>query len=301
MVRLLFSILVAAFAVFSLAHATPIYSSGAGPDFLRRESITTLSTDQISTFRPFSFFASAAYCNPSVTRNWSCGANCDANPGFEPTASGGYVGFDPALNSVVVAHQGTDPDKIIPLLTDADIVKVNLDPDLFPGIDDSIQVHDGFADSHARVAPDVLSAVQTTLSAHPDASVTMVGHSLGAAQALLDSVFLPLHLPSGTKYKYVGYGLPRVGNQAFADYVDSHVTDLTHVTNKQDPIPTVPGRFLEFQHPQGEVHIQDSEEWKACPGQDNDSDECSTGAVPNIFEGEISNHDGPYDVVTMGC
>ncbi|EJC99947.1 alpha/beta-hydrolase [Fomitiporia mediterranea MF3/22] len=129
----------------------------------------------------------------------------------------------------------------------------------------SIQVHDGFADSHARVAPDILSAVQTTLSAHPDASVTMIGHSLGAAQALLDSIFLPLHLHSGTKYKFVGYGLPRVGNQAFADYVDSHVTDLTHVTNRKDPIPIIPGRFLGFQHPQGEIHIQESGEWKACP------------------------------------
>lgn len=95
----------------------------------------------------------------------------------------------------------------------------------------------------------------------------MVGHSLGAAQALLDSVFLPLHLPSDTTFKYVGYGLPRVGNQEFADFVGANVKDLSHVNNKEDIVPTVPGRFLGFVHPSGEFHIQDSNAWDACPGR----------------------------------
>ena len=95
----------------------------------------------------------------------------------------------------------------------------------------------------------------------------MVGHSLGAAQALLDAVFLPLHLPSGTKFKFVGYGMPRVGNQEFADFVDAHVLDLTHVNNKKDLVPIIPGRFLGFVHPKGEVHIQNSGDWVTCSGK----------------------------------
>jgi hypothetical protein len=43
-------------------------------------------------------------------------ANCQANPSFEPIASGGdgdavqfwYVGYDPTLKTIIVAHQGTD-------------------------------------------------------------------------------------------------------------------------------------------------------------------------------------------------
>ena len=66
-------------------------------------------------------------------------------------------------------------------------------------------------------------------------------------------------------------------------------------------MPIVPGEDLGFVHPSGEVHIQDSGAWVACPGQDNDSDECSTGDVPTIFEGDVGDHDGPYDGVTMGC
>jgi hypothetical protein len=29
-------------------------------------------------------------------------------------------------------------------------------------------------------------------------------------------------------------------------------------------------------------------------GQDNENTECSTGDVPNIFEGDLSDHDGSY-------
>ena len=38
----------------------------------------------------------------------------------------------------------------ISLSVDADFTLQNLDLSLFPGLDDSIKVHTGFADSHAR-------------------------------------------------------------------------------------------------------------------------------------------------------
>ncbi|EIW75197.1 alpha beta-hydrolase [Coniophora puteana RWD-64-598 SS2] len=138
------------------------------------------------------------------------------------------------------------------------------------------------------------------MSQYSATAVTLVGHSLGAALSLLDSVYLPLHLPSGTTFKTVNYGLPRVGNQAFADYVDANLK-LTHINNEEDPIPTVPGMFLGFVHPAGEVHIQDSGSWDTCPGQDNNSTLCIVGDVPNVFDGDLDNHDGPYNGVTMGC
>ncbi|KAG6819832.1 hypothetical protein H0H93_008089 [Arthromyces matolae] len=161
------------------------------PTFHRtRDLVTTFSTlsaPEISGFRPFTNYASTAYCDASQTRNWTCGANCDANPTFQPIASGGdgdnvqfwFVGVDPTLQTVVVAHQGTDPTLLMPLLTDADFFLGDLDPNLFPGVDSSIQVHDGFRDAHAETSGDVLSAVQTALSQSGLNNVTVVGHSLG--------------------------------------------------------------------------------------------------------------------------
>ena len=143
----------------------------------------------------------------------------------------------------------------------------------------------------------------TLLKRHRASSVVVTGHSLGTAVALLDSVYLPLHLPAGTTVRMLSYGLLRVGNAAFADHVDAmHRGRLTHINNKEDPIPILPGRFLGYVHPAGEVHIQDSGAWDACPGQDNPSKLCVVGDVPSIFQRKPLEHTGPYDDgIVMGC
>ncbi|KZV71566.1 alpha/beta-hydrolase [Peniophora sp. CONT] len=289
--------LAAALIPHVLAASTPV----------KRQAITALSTAQIDAFTPYSNFAAAAYCSGTQTSDWGCGPLCDANSGFEVQASGGdgdgtqfwYVGYDPSLKEVIVAHQGTDPEKILSDLTDATFFLGELDSSLFPGISSSITVHDGFRNEQAKTASDVLAAVKASMSAHGTDSITLVGHSLGAAISLLDSVFLTLNLGSSASIKFIGYGLPRVGNQDFANYLDANI-DVTHVNNKEDIVPILPGMFLGYHHPSGEVHIVDSGAWDSCPGQDNESDQCSTGDVPTIFNGDEDDHDGPYNGVMMG-
>ncbi|KAF8814002.1 hypothetical protein BYT27DRAFT_7083008, partial [Phlegmacium glaucopus] len=116
---------------------------------------------------------------------------------------------------------------------------------------------------------------------------------------LLDGVYLPLHI-SGVSFKMIGYGMPRVGNQAFADYLDANL-NVTHINNKKDLFPIVPPPGLGYHHPSGEVHITEDNQWVSCPGQENPSTQCIVGDVPNIFDGDTSNHAGPYDGVTIGC
>lgn len=296
----------------SLFLATVFLFAGAiaAPVIIPRQSITVLSASQISTFKPYTYFASTGYCSAAVTKAWNCGANCDANAGFEWVASGGdgdniqywFVGYSPTLGEIIVSHQGTDTSELLPVLTDVDIDQVILDSAHFPGISSSVKVHDGFANAQLKAAESVLAAVNTALSKYPTTKVTLVGHSLGAAISLLDSVYLPLHLPSTITYKTITYGMPRVGNQEFANYVDGNThIHLTHINNKEDPVPVLPPLFLGYIQPAGEIHIQDSNAWDNCPGQDNGSDKCSTGDVPTIFEWDVSNHDGPYDGVSMGC
>ncbi|KAF8141368.1 Alpha/Beta hydrolase protein [Boletus edulis] len=296
----MFSVLAAALLGVTAVRANPSLSA--------RQSITALTTSQIDSFTSYTWYASTAYCTPSQTLAWNCGANCEANPNFKPVASGGngdsvqywYVGYDPSFDTVIVAHQGTNPEEFEADLTDADFFLTNVDSTLFPGISSDIEVHDGFADDQASTATEVLAAVQQTMSEYGTTSVTMVGHSLGAAISLLDSVYLPLWLPAGTTFKTITYGLPRVGNQAFANYVDANL-HLTHINNEEDPIPICPGMFLGFVHPSGEVHIEDSGEWASCAGQDNPSTQCTVGDVHYIWDGNLNNHDGPYNGVTMGC
>ncbi|KZS99591.1 uncharacterized protein LAESUDRAFT_667816, partial [Laetiporus sulphureus 93-53] len=47
-------------------------------------TITALSSTVTTAFSPYTYYASAGYCSASETSNWSCGANCDANPTFKP-------------------------------------------------------------------------------------------------------------------------------------------------------------------------------------------------------------------------
>ncbi|KAF6761833.1 lipase [Ephemerocybe angulata] len=281
------------------AHATPLRH--------RQADFAALSTSEISGFRPFSFYASAAYCQPAQLSAWDCGKNCRANPTFKPVATGGdgndiqfwFVGIDPTLKTVVVGHQGTDPTKIMSVLTDIDFTLEKLDPTLFPGLPRGIKVHNGFADAHKETATDVLAAVRTALTQSGLNTVTVVGHSLGGALALLNGVYLPLNLPQVT-FKTITYGMPRVGNKAFADYVNKNVP-IDRVINQEDIVPTLPGRFLGFRHSIGEKHIQDDLSWVACPGGDNTDKRCSTGDVKNVLEGSVKEHSGPYDTVIMGC
>ncbi|KAF8141365.1 Alpha/Beta hydrolase protein [Boletus edulis] len=272
-----------------------------------RQSITSLTTSQIDTFTPYTHFASAAYCDPSMTLSWSCGANCDYNAGFKPVASGGdgdrvqywYVGYDSSLNEVIVAHQGSAT--IVALLThDVEIVMGGLDSSLYPGISPDIQVHIGFRDEQAQTASEILQGVQTAMSKFGATSVTLVGHSLGAALSLLDSIYLPLRLPSGTTFQTIVHALPRVGNQAFADYVDANL-HLTHINNLKDPIPILFPTSFGYVHPTGEVHIRETGEWAACPGQDNPSTECIVGDVPNVLMSNPLDHYGPYNGIEMFC
>ncbi|KAH9074973.1 lipase class 3 family protein [Lactarius deliciosus] len=286
----------------------------------------------MASFAPFTHFASTAYCNSSTTINWSCGSNCEANPDFRSMASGGdgdgtqfwYVGFSPSQKTVVVAHQGTATNKLLPILIDIDLILESLDSPLFPGVPSSVKVHDGFASEQAKyvtrsplsllfrtpttnsrsTAPKILSYVQQTLgvSVHGASSVTVVGHSLGAALSLLDGLYLRFHLNATVDVQVIGYGMPRVGNKAFADWVDAHLGgQVTHINNRRDPVPILPPRLLGFHHASGEVHITDSGTWESCPGQDNPSIGCTVGDVPNLFNSKESDHSGPYGSISMGC
>jgi len=129
--------------------------------------------------------------------------------------------------------------------------------------------------------------------------VTAAGHSLGAALSAIEGAFLLLNLP-GVNINVIGYGMPRVGNQAFADFMNAKIP-VTRVNNQKDPVPTVPGAFLGYTHANGEAHITESGIFQSCPGSENQSPLCTDGDVTNIFEGKVADHTGPYNGISMGC
>ncbi|KAG8999500.1 hypothetical protein FRB94_006143 [Tulasnella sp. JGI-2019a] len=95
----------------------------------KRSGVTPVSASVETSYTPYEYFAAAAYCTNGGT--WAaCGATCAANPTFIQYAAGGdgdatphwYVGWSPALSSIVIAHQGTDPTEFLSLLDDAEVL-----------------------------------------------------------------------------------------------------------------------------------------------------------------------------------
>ncbi|KAI0086523.1 alpha/beta-hydrolase [Irpex rosettiformis] len=274
-----------------------------------RDGVTTLSSASFSAITPFAQFARAAYCSPSGISGWSCGDACSALPGFKVSLSGGdgnaiqnyFVGFWPSQNAIVVGHEGTDPTQFLSDLTDINFFLVDLDQNLFPGIDSAAQGHNGFLAEHAKTASTILGGVKQLLTSTGATTVITVGHSLGGALAELDALFLTLNLPSSVHIKSVTFGTPRVGNPEYAAFFDSRVADFERINNEKDPVPIVPGRALGFSHVHGEIHIVSPGNAVSCPGDDDATDsQCTIKTTPNILVSNILNHLGPYNGVMIG-
>ena len=84
---------------------------------------------------------------------------------------------------------------------------------------------------HLRVVRDVFAAVKRALNESQYKNVTVVGHSLGGALALISSLYLPTFFPNAY-YRLVTYGMPRVGNKALSKYLDNSLIDITRITNR---------------------------------------------------------------------
>ncbi|KAH8091742.1 alpha/beta-hydrolase [Cristinia sonorae] len=289
------------FAVASVVRAIP-----TGLEARAKSAATSaVSSDTVNSvlLRP-AFHARASYCSANSVLTLACGSSCDVIKDMKVLIAGGddgeipgfYVASDPTLQAIVVAHQGTDPTKLLSIANDAEIKHVTMNPQLFPTAADGVEVHDGFHKTQGRTAQQILGTVQSALKDTGFTKVLTTGHSLGGAIALLDATMFRMQLPSSIKVQSVTFGMPRVGNQQFADMVDSILPGFTRVTNQNDIVPIVPPRALDYEQVSGEVHIAAVDDSTgaanivSCPGQENDN--CSQGN--SLLRVSISDHLGPY-------
>ncbi|KAJ4951822.1 hypothetical protein NE237_028654 [Protea cynaroides] len=75
-------------------------------------------------------------------------------------------------------------------------------------------------------------------------SITVTGHSLGAALALLVADELSTCAPEMPPIAVFSFGGPRVGNRAFANRVSKNGVKVLRIVNSQDVITRVPGMFV---------------------------------------------------------
>ncbi|KAJ7628922.1 alpha/beta-hydrolase [Roridomyces roridus] len=296
-------------SLLPLALSAPLFGFGSSNEATGNPTSVSSATVNSTLSRP-ALFARAAYCSSSSIESWDCGEPCNSIAGVKFLQAGGnqglvpfyYIAYDAQDQSVVVAHEGTDPDNILSLLNDAEFLLEDIDTTRFPqAAGKGIQVHSGFQSTFERTADGILSGVQAALAQNGANKVLVTGHSLGAALATMTGAMIKAAVPPSVDVVITTFGLPRGGNQAWANFLDSNAP-VTFVTNQNDPVPTVPPLLFGYAHSNGEIHItnsaQPSPDIVACPGHDNKH--CSTGN--SVLDSSVKNHLGPYfDEITFGA
>lgn len=107
-------------------------------------------------------------------------------------------------------------------------------------------VHQGFQLLYYAVRDNILAYVAE--KAQDVTEVLVVGHSLGAALAVLALPDLVAHLPDGVAPILYNFAAPRAGHRDFENYFDSHINVAWRVVNVWDVVPHVPPLLAGYVH-----------------------------------------------------
>lgn len=143
----------------------------------------------------------------------------------------------------------------------------------------------------------------------PITKIEITGHGLGAATALLVALAIKLETANGKNpapaVEATLFGLPRVGDEAFATWVDSLTEDghltIRRVTNGADAVPHLPGRHLNFVHPASasEIWLTDDGLVRCTAASGSMESELCAASIALSSTG-LGAHSGPYVGVSLG-
>jgi triacylglycerol lipase len=136
-------------------------------------------------------------------------------------------------NTVFIAFKGTDPLLTVNWVTN------------FKFLPNKLGIHEGFGEALNAVWSDIIAALEQS---KPISRLLTTGHSLGAALAALCASRLTRETGVTAEAIY-GFGMPRVGNPAFAAAYNALLGDRTYrFVYGSDIVPTVPPAESGFSH-----------------------------------------------------
>ncbi|KAF1930394.1 alpha/beta-hydrolase [Didymella exigua CBS 183.55] len=143
-----------------------------------------------------------------------------------------------------------------------DFVFIPLDQTTAAGCTDC-RVHGGFYVAWRSIADQVTTALADLRAKNPGYSIVITGHSLGGALATLAYTDLKaVDVPVKIAYTM---GSPRVGNPAYANFVDrlsgasdSNLGTMIRITHNTDGVPGLPSQAMGFQHSRTEIYELDN-------------------------------------------
>ncbi|UNI19643.1 hypothetical protein JDV02_005818 [Purpureocillium takamizusanense] len=225
----------------------------------QRHSITQMELDN---FRIYSEYTAAAYCNvgrkPGDRIKCGGGTTCAGVEANNATISSTFVGrltgagaiiaLDHTRREIILAFRGSD--NIRNWITN--FVFAREDCDLVA----NCKVHSGFRKAWQEIADATTHGLEAATRAcssssssphgNDDYKVVIAGYSLGGAVATLAAAHLRR---AGLVADVFTFGSPRVGNDAFANFVTSQPGGRSwRVTHRDDPVPRLGPMFLGYRH-----------------------------------------------------
>jgi len=213
----------------------------------------------------------AAYCPQAQIENWSCYfcTNNSVVKNFQIVATAynattnifGYVGYNGNVGHVI--FRGTQSNSLLNWITD-----MNATHSIpYPPIPNAY-VHSGFLNAWHSVRPQIIAGVKTIMDTIKPTTFYFSGHSLGAALSVIAAVEVGLTL--SVPITCYNYGEPRVGNEDFAQFFDSHIDVSYRIVNQHDIVPHLPPRTLGFYHIATEVWWKNKTTYIICNGSGED-------------------------------
>ncbi|KAI1092472.1 alpha/beta-hydrolase [Rostrohypoxylon terebratum] len=276
--------LVSAFGL--LANASPVALSRR----LLINDRAAVTTTELDTLEFFAQYAGSSYCNSESAVGDSVTCSDDACDDVEEagakivgTFSGdltdieGYVASDDTNKLIVASFRGSS--SIRNWIADLSFVFVPCD--LVSGC----LAHTGFLAAYKEIAKGVSAALKTAVAAQPTYKIVFTGHSLGGAVATVAAAYARKQGYAADLYTY---GSPRVGNDAFVDFVTNQTGSEFRVTHLDDPVPRLPPIFLDYRHVSPEYWLSDgtantttyaASDIKVCTGFANTKCNAGTGGL----------------------
>lgn len=172
-------------------------------------------------------------------------------------------------------------------------------------------MHAGFYKAWQSVANKTEAALTKYLKKYPDYSITVTGHSLGGAIA--GQAYPGLKSAGFNVGKAYTFGQPRLGNKAFADFVDKlsgtteeHIGDYYRTTHSFDGVPQLPNQNMGFHHSRTEFWERDNKAGNQsaaktyrCFGQE--AADCNDGSGRGFINKAHLMYSGVSMVGNEGC
>jgi hypothetical protein len=258
-------LLIVVFAFFGLGLAAKV---GLPPSY-----------NQTQSYR-YVYYAYAAYNVPAVN-TWSCPYCINYTVGFQHTTncnnisygSFAYVGYHPQYAEIVASFRGSSniPNWI------EDLYAIQTPPgQAFPGLP-GVQVEVGFWAYYQSLKACVVSEINTLKTKFPTYTISITGHSLGAAGAALCAMDLEVNLGK-SNVRLLNFGEPRVGNDAYYSAALTYLPGFQRMVDYRDCVPMLPPAAFGYHHEAYEIYETPTggNNYKTCSSNGEDIT-CSDG------------------------